>query len=51
MGINLHGIETACRLLKVKDVNECILKVKELVFDMRRFEEEARKESALNKKQ
>jgi len=50
MGINLQGIETACRLLRVKDPDECVLKVKELVFEIRKLEEEKRKESEPIKK-
>ena len=45
MGINVQGLESACRLLRVKDSNECILKVKELVFEIRRLEEETRKQN------
>jgi len=49
MGINLNGIETACRLLQVHDFNECVLKVKELVFEIRRLEEEERKQKESNR--
>ena len=44
MGVTLSGIETACRILRVQDPDECVLKVRELIFEMRRLEEETRKQ-------
>ena len=38
MGISLQGILTACEILAVSDVNECVEKVKELVSEIRSLE-------------
>jgi len=44
MGISASGIVSICNLLELEDPAECLLKVKELVSEIRRLEGKKEKE-------